>query len=200
MFASKYLLCPLAGALALRAQRQILGGYVIFVARRSDGLAAEAEYAQWANAVADPSWCALGHHELLAPIRNLRLQNPVVCAKVNTNGKAGFAARLEPSAGSVVEHHVEQRTVNPQSAAVVVDEAQFAGLVPEEVDSGARRADDLRQHFLTHLRHHRLRFAGLPEVRQQQKHTRQPLLTGVEELVHQILFNTNVTGEQIVQE
>jgi len=56
MFASKYLLCPLAGALALRARRQILGGYVIFVARRSDGLAAEAEYAQWANAVADPSW------------------------------------------------------------------------------------------------------------------------------------------------
>jgi len=56
MFASKYLLCPLAGVLALRARRQILGGHVIFAARFSDGLAAKAEYAQWANAVADRSW------------------------------------------------------------------------------------------------------------------------------------------------
>jgi hypothetical protein len=39
------LLCPLAGALAFRAQRQILGDHVIFVARCSDGLAAEAENA-----------------------------------------------------------------------------------------------------------------------------------------------------------
>src|ERR1035437_7787387 len=121
---------------------------------------------------------------LLPPlIRNLRLQTPVVCAKVNTNGKAGGAARLEPSAGSVVQHHVEQRTVNPQSTAVVVDEAQVAELVHEEVDSCARGADDLRQHFLAHFGNQRLGFFGLPEVRQQEKHPRQPLLAGVEELV-----------------
>src|ERR1035441_10504490 len=52
MFAAKHLLCPLAGALALRARRQVLGRKVVFVARRSDGLAAEAEDAQRADAVA----------------------------------------------------------------------------------------------------------------------------------------------------
>ena len=55
MSAAKHLLCPVAGALALRARRQTLGCKVIFVARCSDGLTAEAENAQWANAVADRS-------------------------------------------------------------------------------------------------------------------------------------------------
>jgi hypothetical protein len=74
VFASQYLLRPLAGAPALGAQRQIPGGHLIFVARGSDGLAAEAENAEWAKGVADPSWCVLGRHELLALIRNLRLE------------------------------------------------------------------------------------------------------------------------------
>ena len=54
MFASKHLHCPLASALALRARRQTLGYQMIFVARCSDWLTAEAENAEWANAVADP--------------------------------------------------------------------------------------------------------------------------------------------------
>ena len=56
VFTAKHLLCSLAGALALRARRQILGGQVVFVARCSNGLAAEAENAQWPDAVADPIW------------------------------------------------------------------------------------------------------------------------------------------------
>ena len=74
VFASQYLLCPLAGAPALCAQRQIPGGRLIFVARGSDGLAAEAENAHWAKGVADPSWWVLGRHELVALIRTLRLK------------------------------------------------------------------------------------------------------------------------------
>ena len=54
MFAAKHLLCPVAGALALRARRQPLGCHMIFIAWCGDGLAAEAENAQWANGVADP--------------------------------------------------------------------------------------------------------------------------------------------------
>jgi hypothetical protein len=53
MFAAEHLLRSLAGTLALRTRWQILGCHVIFVARRSDGLAAKAENAQRANAVAD---------------------------------------------------------------------------------------------------------------------------------------------------
>jgi hypothetical protein len=56
VFTAKHLLCSLAGALALRARRQILGGHVVFVARCSNGLAAEAENAQRSDAVTDPIW------------------------------------------------------------------------------------------------------------------------------------------------
>ena len=56
VFAAKHLLCSLAGALAFRARRQILGRHVVFVARCSNGLAAEAENAQRSDAVADPIW------------------------------------------------------------------------------------------------------------------------------------------------
>ena len=47
---------------------------------------------------------------------------------------------------------------------------------------------------------HQFGFAFLPEIGQQQQHPRQPLFAGVEELVHQILFNSNVAGEQMVQQ
>jgi hypothetical protein len=40
----------------------------------------------------------------------------------------------------------------------------------------------IRRHFLTNLRNHWLRIAGLPKVRQQEYRTRQPLLAAVEEL------------------
>src|SRR5271157_429298 len=70
---------------------------------------------------------------------------------------------------SVVQDDIQQRTVNVQSA-VILDEAQFAEPVHEEVDSGARRANDLGQHLLADLGDHRLRSAFLPEVRQQEKH------------------------------
>ena len=56
MFGADQLLGPLAGALALDTGRQVLGCHVIFVARRSDRLAAESEHAQRANAVADAKW------------------------------------------------------------------------------------------------------------------------------------------------
>ena len=55
MSAAKHLLGPIAGALALRAWRQTLGCRMIFVARCGDGLAAEAENAQRAYTVANPS-------------------------------------------------------------------------------------------------------------------------------------------------
>jgi len=76
--------------------------------------------------------------------------------------------------------------VNVQSA-VVLDEALVCGTVfMEEVDSGARGANDFGQHLLADLGNHRLRFAFFPEVRQQEQHAdRQPLFTGVEKLVYQ---------------
>src|SRR5271157_1171510 len=111
---------------------------------------------------------------------------PVVCPKVHTPV-------------SVVQDDIQQRAVNVQSA-VIVDEAQLAEPVHEEVDSGARGANDLGQHLLADFGNHRLGFALLPEVRQQEQHPRQPLFAGVEKLVYQVLLNADVAGEQIPQE
>ena len=47
---------------------------------------------------------------------------------------------------------------------------------------------------------HRLRFPFFAEVGQREKHPRQPLLTGVEALIDQVLLNPHVPGEQIGQE
>jgi hypothetical protein len=52
--------------------------------------------------------------------------------------------------------------------AVVVDEPQFAELIPEETHSGPRGADHLGQRVLTDLRNDRLRLAFFPNVGQQQ--------------------------------
>src|SRR5213594_267640 len=64
-------------------------------------------------------------------------------------------------------------------------------------DSRASCADDLRQRLLTDLRNHRLRFAFLSEISDQEKDPREPLLTRVEEVVHQVLLDSNVAGEQL---
>src|SRR5438094_10890 len=84
--------------------------------------------------------------------------------------------------------------------AVVGDEPQLAELVHEMADSRASGADDLRQRLLADLRNHRLRLAFLSEISEQEKYPREPLLTRVEEVVHQVLLNSNVAREQIVKE
>src|SRR5437867_9409892 len=63
----------------------------------------------------------------------------------------------------VVEDDIEEGTVHVQPA-VVVDESQFAELIHEETDAGARGADHLGEHFLTHLCNDRLRLALLPKM------------------------------------
>ena len=50
---------------------------------------------------------------------------------------------------SVVQDNTHEGTVDLESA-FVVDETQFLELIHEKVNSGARRADRLRQRFLRH--------------------------------------------------
>ena len=94
------------------------------------------------------------------------------------------AARL------VVEDDVEEGTVHVHLT-VVVNEAKFPELIHEETDAGTRRPDHLGEHFLTDLRDHRLRLAFFPKVGHQQEDPRQPLLAGIEEVIHQILLDPN---------
>ncbi len=79
-------------------------------------------------------------------------------------------------------------------AAIVLDKAQFTELVHKETHAGPRRTDHLSQRFLTDLRQGRLRLALFPNVGQQQQHPRKPLLAGIKQLIHQILFDSQIAG------
>src|SRR5207248_2789457 len=82
----------------------------------------------------------------------------------------------------VVEHYVEQGAVYFE-VAVVADEAQFAEFVHEVADPRPRSSDDSGERLLADCPDDGLRSAFLPEIRQQQQHSRQPFFTGVEKLV-----------------
>ena len=58
----------------------------------------------------------------------------------------------------LVEHDVEQRTVNLQPA-VIVNEAQLSESIHEEVNSCPSRTDHFRQSFLAYFRNYVLRIS-----------------------------------------
>ena len=84
--------------------------------------------------------------------------------------------------------------------AFVLDKAQFPEFVHEEVDPRPRRANHLRQHLLRHFRKHLLGIARFAVAREQQQSARQPLLTGVEKLVDQILLDSDVSCQHVRDE
>ena len=78
-------------------------------------------------------------------------------------------------------------------AAVVFHEAKLPEFVHKMADPGPRRSYHSRQGLLTDLRIHLLTLAFLSKVSEQHQGPRQPLLAGIEELIDQIRFNSNVT-------
>src|SRR6267378_6143791 len=82
-------------------------------------------------------------------------------------------------------------------AAVVMDEAHLPEPIHEVAHPRTRRADHRGQRILADLRDDALRSRLLAEVRKQQEKPGQALLAGVEELVHQVLFDPNVARQQI---
>jgi len=98
-----------------------------------------------------------------------------------------------------VENDVQQRAVNAQLA-VVLDETHFAESIHKEADARARCPNHFRQRLLAHFGNHRLWGAIFAELCQQQQCARQPLLTGIEELVHQVFLNASVAAEKIRNE
>ena len=99
----------------------------------------------------------------------------------------------------VVEDDVEQGTVNLHSA-VVMDEAQFAEFVHEEVHSTAGGAHQFGQCFLRYIRYRRFRLPVLAILREQQQRAGQPLLGGIEKLIHQIRLHFQVTFQHVGDE
>jgi hypothetical protein len=74
----------------------------------------------------------------------------------------------------------------------VIDKAELPELIHEMTDSRPGRADHLCQVFLIDSGKDRFGFAFLAKMSQQQKHSSQTLLAGVEQLIHQIRFVADV--------
>ena len=70
--------------------------------------------------------------------------------------------------GLVVQNHVQQGIMDFQFS-VVFDKSQFAEFVHEKAHARSRRADHLRQGFLTKISHDRLRPAFLAEIRKKKE-------------------------------
>ena len=87
-----------------------------------------------------------------------------------------------------------------QHPAVVVDETKLAELVHEVADSCPGCSDHSCQHFLTDLWNHRLQLTFLAKVRKQKQNPSQPLLARIEQLINQVLFKSNIAGEQVGRE
>ena len=80
-------------------------------------------------------------------------------------------------------------------AAVVLDETQLSELVHEEIYAGAGGADHFREHFLRDFGKNPLEFVFLAIAREKQQRTRQTLFAGIEELIDQVLLNSDVPGQ-----
>ena len=85
-------------------------------------------------------------------------------------------------------------------AAVVFNEAQLPKLVHEETHPGPRRPDHFGQGFLTDPGNDGLMLPVFAEAGQQQQNPRQSLLTGIEKLIDQVLFDPNIPGQQVRHE
>src|SRR6185312_16541755 len=90
--------------------------------------------------------------------------------------------------------------MNFQAFAVVIDEPQTPKLVHEKAHPRARRADHLCQGFLADLGDERLRPPFFAEICEQQKKPRKTLFARVEELVHEILFDSHGASQEMRHE
>jgi hypothetical protein len=85
-------------------------------------------------------------------------------------------------------------------ASVIINEAQFPKPVHEKANPRAACAHHLRQSFLTEFGDSNLGLSILAEARQQEQKASQSFLTGIEKLVNQVLFVSDVPRQQIRHE
>jgi hypothetical protein len=100
----------------------------------------------------------------------------------------------------VVEDHGEERVVDVDFAAVVVDEAELAEFVHEEIYARAGGADHFGESFLRNFGQRFLWIAGCPVAREEQQSAREAFFAGIEELVDQIFFDADVARQHVGDE
>jgi len=96
--------------------------------------------------------------------------------------------------GLVVQNHVQQGIMDFQFS-IVFDKAQFSEFVHEKAHARSRRADHLRQRFLTELSHDRFRPAFLAEICKEKEKSSEALFARIEQLIDQVLFNSTVPSQ-----
>jgi hypothetical protein len=95
-----------------------------------------------------------------------------------------------------VEDDAQERTVDLNSP-VVLGETQFPELVHEKIDPRARRADHFCQGLLRNFGEYSLGPVVFTVTRKQQKSPSQTFLTGVKQLVDEVLLDSGVPGQHM---
>src|ERR1700730_15148934 len=98
-----------------------------------------------------------------------------------------------------MQNDIQQGTMDTD-ADVVVNEAQFSKFVHKETHAGPGHADHLRKRLLADFRDHRLRFAFLAKVRQQQEQTGKMFLTRIEQLIDEVCFDADRPAQKMSNE
>ena len=93
---------------------------------------------------------------------------------------------------------IQKRTMNAQVVPVaIVDEAELLELVHEKADPRPGGAYHLPECLLTDLGDYNLGHTLLTEVSKQEQNPSQSLFAGIEKLVDQIFFVSNISCQQI---
>jgi hypothetical protein len=100
----------------------------------------------------------------------------------------------------VVQDNTQEGIFDVDPAAVVLDKSQFPEFVHEKIDARPRCANHLSQHLLGYFGKCFLKFARRSEAREQEQSARQSFLAGVEELVYQVLFDSDVSRQHVSDE
>ena len=84
-----------------------------------------------------------------------------------------------------------------QTAVIIVDKAVLSEPVHEMTDPRPGRADHLCQSILIHIGDYYFSLAFLAKMREQKENPSQPLFAGVEKLIYEVRFISNVTCQQM---
>jgi len=110
-----------------------------------------------------------------------------------------IAATRQAKANLVVQDNAEKGIVNFDFA-VVFDKTELPEFVHEKIHTGACRANHFRKRLLRDFGKNLLRITLRAIAREQQQGTRQPFLGRVEELIYQVLLDSDVSCQHIGDE